>query len=105
MIKTRKDLDLFLDRDRNRNGSPSIIRWLTWNDNNRIQRLLNYLRHTEYYSNNRNALNIIPYLWYKWNLRRMIVKSDIMVFPHCIGPGVQFMHPGFRRIGRFVKIG
>lgn len=28
-----------------------------------------------------------------------------MLFPNTIGSGVQIMHPGFRRIGKFVTIG
>lgn len=105
MINSQKELREYLKIDQAKNGKPSFIRWLSWNDNNRIQRLLTYLRYTEYYLNNHTGLKLIPYLWYQWNLRRMIVKTGIMLFPNTIGPGIQLMHPGFRRIDRFVRIG
>lgn len=105
MIKTKQDLKEYLKKDRERNGIPSIIKRLTWNDNYRIQRLLTYLRYTEYYFNNQSWLNRLLYVWNFWNLRRLIVKTGIMVFPNTLGAGIQIMHPGFRRIDRFVKIG
>lgn len=106
MIKTKEDLRYYLEADArvNKMGNP-IKQWLTWNDNYRIHRLLRLLRYTEYYQNNHSGLRLIPYFWYLINFRRMIVKTGIMLFPNTIGPGVQLMHPGFRRIGRFVRCG
>lgn len=106
MIKTKRDLREYLSKDYGRNGRPTFLGLLSWNDNYRIQRLLIYLRYTEYYHNNKKrGINRLLYLWYWWNLRRFIIKTDIMVFPNTLGPGVQLMHPGFRRIDRFVKVG
>lgn len=105
MILTKKDLQEYLLQDYERNGRPTLLKRISWNDNYRLIRLLTYLRHTEYYYNNRNGINKLFYFWNAWNLRRLIVKTGIMVFPNSLGPGVQLMHPGFRRIDRFVKIG
>lgn len=105
MIKTKSELRDYLTKDYERNGKPTLLRLLSWNDNYRIQRLITYLRYTEYYYNNRRGINKILYVWNYFNLRRCIVKTDIMVFPNSIGPGIQLMHPGFRRIDRFVKMG
>lgn len=109
MIKTREDLRYYLAEDAKANNMGGVFRsflcWLTWSDNYRIHRLLRLLRYTEYYTNNHSGLMIIPYLWYLYNFRRMIVKTDIMLFPNTLGPGFQIMHPGFRRIDRFVKCG
>lgn len=105
MLRTKVDLSYYLSIDYERNGSPKLINWLTWNDNFRIQRLLKHLRYTEYYMNNKGGLNSLLYYWNYWNLRRMMVKTNIIVFPNTIGPGVQLMHPGFRRIDKFVMIG
>lgn len=106
MIKTKEDLRQYLEADAhaNRMGCP-LKQWITWNDNYRIHRLLRLLRYTEYYQTNHSGLRSIPYLWYLLNFRRMIVKTGIMLFPGTLGPGVQLMHPGFRRIGRFVNMG
>lgn len=109
MIKTRKDLRFYLTEDYKRNGQPSLKGWITWNDNHRIRMLLYFLRYTEYYKNNSvgrlRFLYGIGFLWNYWNLRRMNVKTEIQLFPNTIGPGVQIMHPGFRRIDKFVSIG
>lgn len=105
MIKTKCDLKEYLSKDYERNGRPNISRWLSWNDNFRIQKLVKYLRLAEYYGNNSGGINILLHAWYTWNLRRMRVKTDVMIFPNTIGPGLQLMHPGFRRIDRFVEIG
>lgn len=106
MIKTRKELYYYLEADSKANnmGNP-FLQWLSWSDNYRIHRLLRLLRYTEYYIHNHSGLRIIPYMWYLYNFRRMRVKSGIVIFPNTLGPGVQIMHPGFRRIGRFVKCG
>lgn len=106
MIRSKEELLHYLDADARANdmGSP-LKQWLTWNDNYRIHRLLRLLRYTEYYRNNHSGLRIIPYLWYMLNFRRMIVKTEIMLFPDTLGPGLQLMHPGFRRIARFVRCG
>lgn len=109
MIKTKHDLQCFLSKDRERNGAPSLLGFMTWNDNYRIQKLLTYLRYTEYYKNNLTGVHKIMYMpgyiWNYWNLRRMIVKTGIHVFTNTIGSGLQLMHPGFRRIDRFVSMG
>lgn len=105
MIYSKDDLLHYLQQDYERNGKPKLINLITWNDNYRIQQLLTYLRYTEYYQNKKGIPAKLLYLWYTWNLRRMIVRTGIMVFPNTLGPGIQIMHPGFRRIDRFVRIG
>lgn len=105
MIRSKNELKEWLAKDYERNGKPTFIGRLSWNDNYRIQRLIKMLRYSEYYGHNKRGFNILPYIWFTWNLRRQIVKTGIMLFPNTIGPGLQLMHPGFRRIDRFVKIG
>lgn len=106
MINSKEQLRYYLDADARANdmGKP-LKQWMTWNDNYRIHRLLRLLRYTEYYRKNHKGFRIIPYMWYLFNFRRMIVKTGIMLFPDTIGPGLQLMHPGFRRIDRFVRCG
>lgn len=104
-ITSRSLLTKYLKTDRERNGKPSLRNWLSWNDNYRIQLLLTYLRHTEFHHNCSGPIHKLKYAVWNWLLRRQRVRTGIMLFPNSIGPGVQIMHPGFRRIDSFVKIG
>ena len=104
-IRTYEDYLKYLAADRNRNGAPSIKNWVLWNDNNRIQRLLYYLRKVEFYSNQCGFQHKIAFAIWNWLFRRQRVLTGIMLFPGTIGPGIQLMHPGFRRIDSFVRIG
>lgn len=103
---TRYEFNKVLIAERKANHMGSFFKmWLGWNDNYRVFRLLQLLRKVEYYSSHRNGLGKFFYLWHLLQFRRMRVKSDIMLFPNTIGPGLKLVHPGFRRIGQFVKIG
>lgn len=106
MIRSKSELKQVLKADAEANDFKNRFkRWITWNDNYRIQRLLKLLRYVEYYQNNHGGINFIPYVWNLFNFRRMIVKTGIMIFPNTMGPGLIIMHPGFRRIDRFVHCG
>ncbi len=108
MITSRQELQNIINADYNRNGKPSFSRWISMNDNYLPTLLLKHLRHTEYWQNNRKklfGLGNIPYIWHMWNLRRLRIKTNIMIFPNTLGAGIQLMHPGFRRIDTMVKIG
>lgn len=106
MIHSLKDLRYYMQEDARANnmGNP-LKEWITQNDNYQPRALLRKLRKVEYYSNNRSILLFIPYLWNLWHFKRLRIKTNIMIFPNTIGPGLNIEHPGFRRIGRFVKIG
>ncbi|MCR8894191.1 serine O-acetyltransferase [Bacteroides sp. ET336] len=106
MIKTRKDLRLYLNEDikRNRIKFP-LLQKLTYSENYPIYKYIKTLRKYEYYLNNKHWYNIIAYYYYKLLHRRNILKNNIFISPNTIGPGLQIMHPGFRRIGVMAKIG
>lgn len=82
-----------------------FLKRITWNDNYRTFKLIRLLRYVEYYGINRQGINKVFYFWYLLNFRRMIVKTGIMIFPYTMGPGLKLVHPGFRRIDRFVRCG
>lgn len=105
LINSRQALRECLAEDRRRNGKPSLRNWLGWNDNYRIQMLLTYLRHAEFHLNCPGLVHRAKYAFWNILLRRQCVKTGIMLFPSTIGAGIQLMHPGFRRIDRFVSIG
>ena len=82
------------------------IKWITRSDEYYIRLFMVVLRHYEYYYNQkRSVCNIIPYLWYWWNFRRLKSKAEIYTFPNVLGAGFYPVHKGFMRIGRFVHIG
>lgn len=80
-------------------------RLLLWNENYRIAKLIYHLRWTEYFRYNINGMNRLLYGWHYWNLRRYSIKSDIILFPNNFDTGLLLMHPGFRRIGNYVRCG
>ncbi|MBD5584687.1 MAG: serine acetyltransferase [Clostridia bacterium] len=104
-IQNYEDYLEYSNEDKKRNGAPSLKNWITWNDNYGIQCLLYILRKVEFHSSQRGFYHKIAFeVWY-WLFRRQRVRTNIMLFPGTIGPGIQLMHPGYRRIGSFVKIG
>ena len=107
MIKTRKELIQFNRADsQTMTGSNMFIKWITCSDDYLPMLLVKCLRKYEFYLNQkRNVFNILPYTWYRWNFRRLRIKTGIMLFPNTIDEGLHLIHPGFRRIGVFSHIG
>lgn len=101
-LETLKDV---LAADQRKNGKPTFKNFISWNDNFRVQLLMFLLRKTEYHINSTGTYHRICKYIYSWLLRRQRVKTNIMLFPNTIGPGLHLVHPGYRRIDRFVKIG
>lgn len=106
MIQTKNDLKFYISEDKKRNPlKNSFLQMLTYSENYRICQYLKILRKYEYYFNNKKTYNILPYYFYWLLYRRMIIKTNIFISPNALGPGVQIMHPGFRRVGVMVKCG
>lgn len=107
MIKSKDDLRLYLNKDFEANRVKDIlIMKFTYSEIYPIYKLIKSLRYYEYYLNKKsNKLDLLFKLWFGWSLRKNIHKTGIFVFPNTIDYGVSLMHPGFRRIDRFVKIG
>lgn len=106
MIQTRSDLKFYLSQDAKRNPIRfPFLQKLTFGENYLIYKYLKTLRYYEYYTNNKHWYNIIIYLYYKLKHRRNVLKTNICAFPNTLGPGIQIMHPGFRRIAFFAHTG
>lgn len=107
MIQTRKDLKRFLGVEDALMGHPKMfLKWMARSDDYLPNLLVKCLRKYEFYKNQkRNIFNIIPYIWYLWNFRRLRVKTGIMLFPNTVDEGLCLVHPGFRRIGVISHIG
>ena len=107
MIKTKHDLKQCIQDDKNCCGFIRLfIKWLTRSDDLYVVLFVYALRYYEYYLNRRkNFFSYILYLFSWWNYRRLKLKSGIYIMPNVLGSGVNIVHPGFRRIGGWVKIG
>lgn len=107
MIQTRKDLVRFMDTEDALMGHPKMfLKWMVRSDDYLPFLLVKYLRKYEYYKNKKRSLfDIIPYVWYLWNFRRLRIKTGIILFPNTIDEGLNLVHPGFRRIGHNSHIG
>lgn len=106
MISTKKELKKYLLEDYKRNKiKHPLLQKFSYSENYRIYKYLRVLRYYEYYYNNQKWYNFILYLYYYFLHRRNIIKTNIFIYPNTSGPGLQIMHPGFRRIGRMVHMG
>lgn len=83
-----------------------FIKWITRSDDYYVRAFMVTLRHYEYYLNKKRTFyDIIPYLFYWWNCRRLKLKSELYIFPNVVGPGFFPVHPGFVRIDGWIRIG
>jgi len=108
MIKTREELRAYLKADREMYGKRNslFVKWLTRSDEYYIRAFMVTLRHYEYYLNKRRSpLDLIPYLFYWWNYRRLKLKSQLFIMPNTVGPGFYPVHAGFMRSGKYVCVG
>ena len=108
MIKTREELRAYLKADREMYGKRNSLffKWLTRSDEYYIRAFMVTLRHYEYYLNKRRSpLDLIPYLFYWWNYRRLKLKSQLFIMPNTVGPGFYPVHAGFMRFGKYVCVG
>lgn len=106
MIRTKKDLHEYLEADRARYvHKPRWWTFFTFSETWMLYSYFRNIRYLEYYENNRHWYNLIPYLYHYLKQRRMALKYGIQVKSSSLGPGFRFMHPGFLRVGPYVRIG
>lgn len=106
MIQSKSDLKHYLDADCKANGMKhEWLKKITYNDSYAVHRHLRLLRRLEYQINCPSWWKLPLLFYYKILYRRSQIKTNIVIFPNTMGPGLLLMHPGFRRIGRMVKAG
>lgn len=106
MIQSKSDLKLYLDADSRVNGMKrKWLKKLTYNDSYLVHRHLRLLRRLEYQINCPKWWKLPIKFYYKILYRRSQIKTNMIIFPNTMGPGLLLMHPGFRRIGRMVQAG
>lgn len=86
-------------------GTKFFKKLISWNEDYRVLKLIYHLRYVEYYEENSKGINKILYYWHYYNFNKYRVKSNITIFPNNFDTGLLLMHPGFRRIGVFVRGG
>lgn len=107
MIKTKKDLSEYLKADFEvQNMKYAFLAKFTFGENMAMFSYIKNLRYLEYYMNKKQrAWDKILYCYRLMKHRRMCLKYQINISPNSVGKGLLLIHPGFRRVGAFVKIG
>ena len=108
MIKTKEDLRYYLSEDLKRQDiSRPFLARLSGGENWKTFSCIKTLRHLEYYKNkeNKNIFDKFLYVYYLWKHRKNRVKYQFYVDPNVFGPGLNFEHPGFRRISGYNHVG
>lgn len=107
MIYTRKDLKDYLDADFKAFGMEHpILGKFTFGENTYLFAYIKNLRYLEFYLNKKQR----PYdklfkIFYYLRHRRNCIKYGINISPNSFGKGLFLVHPGFRRIGAYMKVG
>jgi serine O-acetyltransferase len=108
MIQSKEDLRAYLKADQEAYGKPNhlFIKWLTRSDEYYIRAFMVALRYYEYYLNKkRNVFDMIPYLFWWWNHRRLKLKSQLYIYPNVVDAGFFPVHAGFMRFGKYIHVG
>ncbi|WP_299991278.1 DapH/DapD/GlmU-related protein [uncultured Bacteroides sp.] len=107
MIQTKKELKEYLKADFDIQGMKyPLLSRLTFGENYAMFSYIKNLRYLEYYTNKKqNPWDKLFYYYYLVKHRRQSLKYQINISPNTIGKGLFLVHPGFRRIGAYMKIG
>lgn len=108
MIKTKEDLHYYLSEDLKRqNIKRPLLARLSGGENWNTFSCIKTLRYLEFYSNkvHKSLLDKMMLAYYKWKHRRNRQKFQLYIAPNVLGPGINFEHPGFRRISGYNHIG
>lgn len=107
MITNKETLREYIkaDRERYTNIHGNLRAKLSLNEDYRLFKYVKNMRYVEYYKNKSNKLYKIIYLLYYMRHRYLSNKLHISIAPNSCGPGLYLLHPGFRRLGCYLKIG
>jgi len=107
MITNKNELKEYIASDFMVQGMehPFLARF-TYGENWQMFKYMRVLRHLEYYKNTKSSLwGKAMYCYYYLKHRRNCIKYQINISPNSTGPGLKWVHPGFRRLGSYLKIG
>lgn len=107
MIKTKQDLKEYLNADFKAFGMEHpFLGKFTYGENTVLFSYVKNLRYLEYYMNKeQKPWDKFMRAYHLLKHRRNCLKYSINLSPNTFGKGLFLVHPGFRRIGAFMKIG
>jgi serine O-acetyltransferase len=107
MIKTRKDLKLYISEDKKRYGNVTSFtkifghseQWYIW-------KVIYSVRLLEFYKNNcTNIVNKVIYTLLNIRHHKLMKNTGIYIFPNVFGPGLYIPHLGTIHVSGVAKIG
>lgn len=109
MIKTKKDLKVYLRKERSIYVNDLAIKYLeqiiTNDINLKIWKFIRHLRYTEYYHNNKGIANKLLYLYFRRKQNNLGKKLGIEMWDNSIKEGLTVYHCGNIVINGMSKIG
>jgi serine O-acetyltransferase len=83
-----------------------VLAKLTFGENAAMYGYVRNLRYLEYYRNKKKQFWDYPFYIYRLlKHRKNCLKYQISISPNTTGYGLNLVHPGFRRLGAYLKIG
>lgn len=118
MIKTRKDLKLYLHEDAKANHMNGVnylqylIKLFAGSESAHSWRYIKCLRHCEYHLNNKGLLHKIQHVYYKVKLHRLGFRYNFRIPENVCGNGVSLIHfaggggclVNAKKIGNYCKL-
>lgn len=98
MIKSRKDLEFYLQEDAKANRMEDCSTFKYWirlfigSESAHVYKYLNVLRHCEYHCNNDGFVHKFLYGYYKIRLHRLGFKYNIRIPENVCGYGLSILH-------------
>lgn len=107
MIKTKEELRYYINEDFKCQGMKKpFLAKITFGENWAMFSYVKNLRYLEYYINiKKRPWDYLFYAYHFLKHRRNCLKYQINISPNTVGPGLKLVHPGFRRIGSYLKVG
>lgn len=107
MIKSRKDLKEYIKADFEcQEMSHPFLSKCTYGENYAMFSYIKNLRYLEFYINKKQKpWDLLLRGFYLLKHRRNCLKYQINIAPNSTGKGLKLVHPGFRRLGAYLKIG
>ncbi|MDO5852294.1 MAG: hypothetical protein Q4Q23_07390 [Methanobacteriaceae archaeon] len=109
MIKNKKDLKIYIKKEKSIYVSNLLIKYLeqiiTNDINIKIWKFIKALRYTEYYHNNKGIINRLGYIYFRRKQNYWGTKLGIEIWDNSISEGLTIFHAGNIVINGMSKIG
>jgi serine O-acetyltransferase len=108
MIKNKKDLQYYLSKDLQDYSSRNLLLlWLKGSESYPIVSFMIFLRHYEYYHNqkSKSLIKLVKKHFWRFLYRHAQIRFSFYVGVNVAGSGLKLVHPGFRHMMNVGKIG